>query len=284
MLFQCPPQIVNLKAYLTSPTMNLDNEQWESMLELSSIINNICEEHSIHLYVPWNQSHSGFHGNIPESEAIGMNREKVTNSDLLIHLCHYTSTGAGEELEIASNALIPIILISHGVTQPSRMIMGIPAFKTHLTYSEPEEIRQVLSNQLQRIRPVLEERKLAFSEFALNTVGEKIRLRREELGLTREEVANSLQCVTLETLQQIEDSVDSISNPTLIQLRAIATILKTTVADLVEPDLHTRFLAALNEWMSEGRVTARYPGLSSRDWNILFRRMLLRIIDSLDDD
>jgi hypothetical protein len=44
--------------------------------------------------------------------------------------------------------------------------------------------------------------------------------------------------LTVAALRQIEDSDDRRSNPSLICLSQIAAILKTAVADLVEPDLN----------------------------------------------
>ncbi len=130
-------------------------------------------------------------------------------------------------------------------------------------------------------RPILEQRKPAFAEYEVNVVGNNIRSLREELGLTREEVANNAPHLTVEILRHIEESVNRVSNPSLIQFREIATILKTTVADLVEPDLNERLMAILQDWMT-GRRAARFPGLSIKDRNKRLRRLLLRVIDSLE--
>src|SRR5262249_31865146 len=153
------------------------------------------------------------------TDVFKIDRERVLNSDLVIHLCHYPSTGSGEELDFAYNALIPIILISHSDTRVSRMITGIHAFKMEIKYGEPEELRIQLQDCLTEVRPVLEQRKLAFSNYEANIVGNKIRLLREELGLTREEVACSAKHLTVDMLRQLEESVDRISNPSLLQLR-----------------------------------------------------------------
>lgn len=119
-------------------------------------------------------------------------------------------------------------------------------------------------------------------KYNVNVVGDRIRLLREELGLTREEVAKHVPELTVEHLCCIEESVDRLSNPTLIQLREIATILKTTVADLVEPDLNERLLTQLSQWVSQDRTAARFRGITLRDRNKILRRLLLRLIDSLE--
>jgi hypothetical protein len=43
-----------------------------------------------------------------------MDHDRVVTSDVVIHLCHYASTGAGEELGFAYAALVPIINLAPG--------------------------------------------------------------------------------------------------------------------------------------------------------------------------
>jgi hypothetical protein len=69
-----------------------------------------------------------------------------------------------------------------------------------------------------------------------------------------------------------------------MQLRQIATVLKTTVADLVEPDLSERLLAGLEKWIVGRPAAARFPGVSIKDRNRILRRVLLRLIDSLEQE
>jgi transcriptional regulator with XRE-family HTH domain len=212
-----------------------------------------------------------------------IDRDRVLGSDLVIHLCHFPSTGAGQELDFATNALIPIALVSHSKTTVSRMINGLPGVKFQLEYTEPEDLRAELRDQLLEIRPVLEVRKLAFASYDTNLVGDRIRLMREELGLTRQDVADAVPYLTVDLLRQVEESTDRKSNPTLLELRQIATVLKTTVADLVEPDLGSRLAVALQDWVSRRRA-ARSPNVSERDKNRIMRRLLYRILESLEEE
>jgi len=280
-LFQPQPAPLPLNAYLACALSNLNAEQRQLMFTLSDVVSVVCNEQSIDLYEPRKKTDPVHHPDVSDIDVFKTDRERVLSSDLLIHLCHYPSTGSGEELDFAYSALLPIILISHSETRVSRMITGIPSLKLHITYTEPEDLRMELRDRLAEIRPILEQRKLAFSKYEVNVVGEKIRLRREELGLTRENVAASAPQVTIEALTTFEESTDRCSNLTLIQLREIATILKTTVADLVEPDLNERLMSNLQEWMMNG--AAARSGFSTKDRNRLLRRVLLRITDSLEE-
>jgi transcriptional regulator with XRE-family HTH domain len=281
LLLQPHPTPLPLDAYLACALTGLTSEQRQLVFQLSDVVATVCQEQTINLYEPRKKTDPVYHTAVPDTEVFAIDRDRVLSSDLVIHLCHYASTGSGEELDFAYSALVPIILISHEEMKVSRMVTGIPAFKFHISYGEPEALRHELRERLIQIRPILEERKLAFSEYNVNVVGERIRLRREELQLTREDVAQCVQTLTVDALRITEESVDRTSNPTLLQLRQIATVLKTTVADLVEPDLGSRLIGFLEEWVS-GKVAAR-SGISVKDRNRVLRRVLLRLIDSLEE-
>jgi transcriptional regulator with XRE-family HTH domain len=272
-----------LDAYLASALTGLGADQRQLIFQLSDAISEVCRRHGIDVYEPRKQTDPVHHADVPAEQVWSVDRDRVLASDLLIHLGHFPSTGAGEELDFAYNALIPIILIAHGDTRLSRMITGIPGLKVEISYVEPEELRFRLEEALIAIRPTLEERKLAFAQFDRNIVGEKVRNLRQELGMTRGEVADQSPMLTTEMLRRLEESTDRISDPSLSHLRFIAAILKTTVADLVEPDLDQRVVASLHEWMQTQKA-ARFPGMSERDSNRVLRRILLRVIEALEED
>jgi transcriptional regulator with XRE-family HTH domain len=284
-----------LNGYLACALTGLSGDQRQLVELLSDTVTRICEQHGIDVYQPSKKTDPVHHPHVPDDEVYRLDRDRVSSADLLIFLSHFPSVGAGEELEIASKALVPMILVSHSETRVSRMVTGIPALKLEITYSEPDELRLQLEGALLEIRPVLEARKLAFADYEANLIGERVRQLREGLRLTREEVATSARLspaippsfLTVERLREIEVSGDRTSNPSLIELRVIAAVLRTTVAELVEPDLGERVIATLQRWLEEsaddGMLAARW-GMSARDRNRILRRILLRMIDSLEQD
>lgn len=280
-LFQREPAPLRLIAYLATALTGLDESERKSLFAVSDLVESVCSNLDIELYQPRKHTDPLNHPNVSAEEVHGLDRERVLNSDLLIHIADHPSTGAGEELDFASNALVPIILISHGESRVSRMVTGIPAFKLIVEYADLQELQEKLRTLLMEIRPILEERKLAFAEFDKNIVGNKARILREDLLLTREDIASASNgLLTTSRLKQIEDNVDKTSNPSLLEMRTLAALLKTTVADLAEPDLGERVIAMLQEWMS-GKVAARYP-ISDNDQRRVLRRILYRVCDSLD--
>jgi transcriptional regulator with XRE-family HTH domain len=273
---------LRLDAYLACALTGLSEEQRQLMFHLSDIVAIVCEGFDISLYEPRKKTDPVHNTEVSDTDVFNIDREKVLQSDLLIHLCHYPSTGAGEELAFAYDAMVPIILISHSHTRVSRMITGIPGFKLEIKYSEPEEMRYQLRESLLKIRPVLEERKVSFSKYEANIVGERIRLLREELGLTREEVATKLMPpLDAEDLRQLEESVDKVSNPSLAKLRQIAVVLKTTVADIVEPSVSDLVISKLQELLTQN-VAARGGIFMPEDQRRILRRTLLHMIEVLD--
>jgi transcriptional regulator with XRE-family HTH domain len=280
-LFRPSDTPLPLNAYLASALTGLDKDQRSLVFQLSDTISLICEKHGIDLYEPRKKTDPVHHPDVNDKDVFMTDRERVLSSDLLIFLSHYPSTGAGQELDFAYSAMLPIIIISRNADKVSRMVTGIPTFTVHLQYDEPEELRSLFDNCLDTIKPVIEERKLAFSSYKQNIVGQRIRTLREQLGLSRDDVVSMAKTITKDELKKLEESSDKVSNPSLMQLRQIAVILKTTVADLVEPDTGSRIISFLNDWL-EGRQAARYSSISDDDTRKIMRRVLLRVVDSLE--
>ena len=280
-LFQREPAPLQLNAYLATALTGLEESARKSLFGVSDIVGSVCSELDIDLYQPRQHTDPVSHPDVSAEDVHGLDRERVLNSDLLIHIADHPSTGAGEELDFASNALVPVILISHGESRVSRMVTGIPAFKLIVEYTDVRELQEELRRLLMEIRPILEERKLVFAEFDQNIVGNKVRILRQDLLLTREDIVSaSNSLMTTSRLKQIEESTDKTSNPSLLEMRTLAALLKTTVADLAEPDLSERIFGVLQEWMS-GKVAARYL-MSDNDQRRVIRRILYRVCDNLD--
>ena len=281
-LYQHEAAPLSLNAYLASALTGLNEKQKDHVIAVSNVVDAVCKDIGIDLYEPRTATDPVEHPDVKATDVYNMDRERVLKSDLLVHMADFASTGAGEELDFAQSALIPIVLIAHGDTRVSRMVSGIPAFNLSITYTDLHDLQIELRERLAEIRPILEQRKLAFSDFEKNMVGNKVRVTRQESQLTREDVAsNSGDVLTVERIRQIEGSLDKISNPSLMELRILAAVLKTTVADLVEPDLDERMIALLKEWMLEG-VAARFT-MSEKDQRTVLRRILHRVIISIEE-
>ncbi len=201
------------------------------------IVASVCQGLEINLHGP---------GKATAERPFGIDRKGALKSDLLVYVADCEDVG--DELDFALDALVPVAIVAPGDTNASRITAGIPALKLTITYADLNGLGAELAKSLAEIRPVLEQRKLAFADFDKNLVGYKVMVTRQDAWLTREKVArHSRGLLTVERIREIELGRDRSSNPTLAELRALAVLLKTTVGDLVEADLRERVVALAGE-------------------------------------
>jgi len=143
----------------------------------------------------------------------------------------------------------------------------------------------MLESRLREVRPLLEQRRLAKQEFSENIVGARIKELRLEASLSRRDLARRVGLED-EGLGRIEENVDTISNPSLTQLRLIATALKTTVAELVNPDYTESVLAGIQSMLDDRTMesaAARFKGIPTKDQKTLLVRYLVRLLALLTE-
>ncbi|ESY21401.1 hypothetical protein X750_15180 [Mesorhizobium sp. LNJC394B00] len=278
-LFQSSPSPLPLSAYLASALTGLNEQERENIFSISELISEICSKQDIALFEPRKSTDPVLHSNVLSSDVYTNDKSHVLESDLLIHLCHHPSTGSGEELEFARSALLPIILVAPDKVKVSRMVLGIPSLLMEVNYRSFDDLQSKLENVLFDIRPLLEERKLSFTNYKVNVVGQKILEIRQTQNLTRAEVAKASHKMTERRIAEIESKSDLESNPSLVELREIATILKTTVSEIVEPNFVQQVYIQLKAW-TEGREAARTT-VSEDDHKKLLRALLHRIADNI---
>ena len=274
---------LNLDAYLATALTGLYESERKHLFAASDVIESVCSSLHINLYQPRKKTDPVHNSEIVDESVFSMDREQVLKSDLLVHVANFPSTGSGQELDFALAGLIPIVLIAHVDKKVSRMVTGIPALKLTVRYNDLHDLETKLRACLTKMRPILEQRKIAFTDFDKNIVGHKTRIARHQARLTKEDVARqSHRLLTVERLRSIEENQDRIANPSLLELRTLATVLNTTVADLVEPDLAERLIAFLPESMLTG-VAARAE-MSDRDRHVVLRRILRRALESTENE
>lgn len=271
---------VALDAYLACALTGLDSQQYQYISLLSDTINSICAAQGIELYEPRKVTDPSHHPEVDASDVFRIDRDRVVTSDLLVVLSHHPSFGAGQELDFAYNAMVPIIVIVPSDRKLSRMVSGIPGLVIQISYTEPEQLRGELARQLELIRPLLVQRKLQFAKHDVNIVGDRIRRARESAGLTRAELAAASTPeapITEGLLAHWEEASDRESNLSLIQLREIAVLLNVTVAELVEPNLDGLYLSFVNSLLdsADQEIAARWGRYTSADR----QRIVLRLIE-----
>jgi DNA-binding transcriptional regulator YiaG len=223
-----------LRAYLATALTGLADSERNHVSAVSDLAAAVCSEFDISLYEPRKATDPVHHPEVPDQQVFRLDRQQVTRSDLLIYLADYPSTGAGQELVFAYEALIPIIVMANTNTQVSRMVTGIPGSTFQVRYKSLEDLRGQLFDQLKSLLPILMQRRARFRNHKQNRLGERIRQVRESKGLTHDDLAQAMGTEFFSTsqIEQWEQSSDLESNLGLIYLREIANALKVDLGAL----------------------------------------------------
>jgi transcriptional regulator with XRE-family HTH domain len=214
------------KAYMATALTNLDRAARIGVIFVSDCVATVCEGHGIDLYEPRKATDPVHNATIQDHTVYLLDREHVTASDLVIVLCEFPSFGAGQEIEIAGNATIPLILLAMDDKKPSRMVTGTPVQKQLVTFNDPDSLRIHLDEELNRMIPSIAARRDKMAATPLpHDLGQRIRALRKEVRMDQSELADQVG-VSEQFIKNLETNEASITNLSLIQLGAIARVLK----------------------------------------------------------
>jgi DNA-binding transcriptional regulator YiaG len=232
---ESPLESSPLRAYLATALTGLVGPERDRVFQVSDIAAKACAKFRISLYEPRNATDPVHHPEIPDQEVFRLDRRHVTHSDLLIYLADFPSTGAGQELVLAYEALIPIIVMASSGTKVSRMVMGIPGSTFQVRYDSLEDLYRQLAAQLEDLLPILMHRRSKLRRHEENRLGKRIRQLRLAKGLTYDDLAQIMgaEFFSAAQIEQWEISSDLESNLGLIYLREIANALKVDVGALL---------------------------------------------------
>lgn len=230
------PSLQRVRAYLASALTGLSTEDRELIFDASDVVAEVCTARGIDLYEPRKITDPVHHPHIADAEVYRMDRQKVLRSDLLFYLAHKPSTGAGQELIFAQDAMIPVVVMAPENSAISRMVTGMPGQPIILRFKKLSDLKQALDMELVKLMPGIRSREQAVKGYRSNTVGSRIRQLREEKGLTPEDVERAARVPGYISALQIENwesGTDADNNMSLLCLRELAVALGVRVADLV---------------------------------------------------
>ncbi len=223
---------MRLRAYLASALTNLGGNR-EEILSLQERVEKVCHVHFVDLYRPVKHTDPVKHPNVTPNLVFITDRQQVLDSDFLILLAHVPSFGGGQEVQLASGALMPILIIRPVGGSVSRMLLGIPTIKYEVE-AEDTSFDERLAEALDLIRPIAGSRKEFISRMNKLDIGYRIRILREEAGLTQEELGEQIGVAETE-IESIEGGPSSVANLSLIMIRKIADVLGVSPAEICDP-------------------------------------------------
>jgi transcriptional regulator with XRE-family HTH domain len=214
-------------AYFASALTGLKKDQRDILEVDADAVRQTCEQIGAYLYEPSHYTDPERNKNISAQEVYSIDRAQVSRSDVVILYGRYPSFGAGQELDIAMSAGLPLVFLIPDDQPLSRMVRGTYASVHELPFASCDDLRNKLPPILARVINNLTLRK----DLPVLKLGERVRQHRESIGLEAQIMARAVG-LSEQAIHQLENGL--YENPSLITLRRLALTLKTTVSALVD--------------------------------------------------
>jgi transcriptional regulator with XRE-family HTH domain len=167
-----------LQAYIGTALTNLDGLQRDGIDFVSKRIADIAKQDGIYVYQPRRATDPILHEEIEPQIVHMLDRYKVEHADVVFFLLNERSFGVGQEIEIASAAGKPIILIHREEMKISRMVTGtLGHVLDRVSYQSPEELDERLRDSLRRHMDSIRTSHLLFRT-PVAAIGERLRTAR----------------------------------------------------------------------------------------------------------
>lgn len=221
---------IQLNAYLGSALTGLNEMERKELFELQDLLKKICSSNGIKLYLPREVTDPVKNPTVVSEDVNSRDSEKVRKSDLFVLLTDHPSFGAGQELEIARSSMIPIIIIKKTTADLSRMVKGVPFLKEIVEYTNLDSLRELFHQTLLKFKTIMLQNKLNQQDIVI--ISDRIFKLLKERHLDLEDLS-SMTKLGKERVEQILTLSDRNSNPSITELRAIASSLGTPVEELI---------------------------------------------------
>ncbi len=235
------------KAYIASPLTGLDETEREEVYRKLNDLKEICKDYDIEAYIPGKFTDPVKNPEVEPYAVYQTDRDRVRTSDLFVLLAVKPSFGAGQEVEIAYNSLIPMMILQPKGSDLSRMVAGVPSRLKYVASFDDESLEKCFREGVLLLKPHIERRRSGSSFSQSNTIGKTINLLREENNLSLDELSTALG-ISSEELDFIERSDDYSVNPSMIIISRLATALGVDPERILFSDFHDR---KLNEFASK---------------------------------
>ncbi len=225
-------------AYFASCLTSLDEEQRTALFREAGIVRDACEGIRAYLYEPSNYTDPVKNQNLPPEKVYEIDHAQVSRSHLVVLHARHPSHGAGQELEIAMNAGLPVVLLEPAGGRISRMILGTYARLHQIPYRSDEELKMKLLATLPVVVTELAARH-AGESFGPTIVGRqpdetfaaRLKALRSDMQLDHETLGRHVG-LSRRAIENLETGL--FSNPSITTVRLLARVLRTSASHLLD--------------------------------------------------
>lgn len=237
-----PEASVKWVAYFASALTGLDADARASLFHDAQTVRRACEEIRAYLYEPANYTDPVRNQDLNAEYVYAIDHAQVSHTHFLVLHARQPSFGAGQELEIATNVGIPVVLLAPRGVQISRMVLGCYA-RLHLVhFADSRELAEGLAATFTKLATDLVDRHRGAAPLspALQQPGEnsfagRVKVLRMSMQLDETTLARHVGLAP-HAISEIEGGRHG--NPSLATVRAVAQVLRTSVSYLVDGVAH----------------------------------------------
>lgn len=113
-----------MKVYISGALTGTSNHN--QLKRFYEQLGRLCEQYGLIAYVPHLATDPVNHPHVSPHQVYALDREQVSNSNLVIAYVGQPSSGVGMEVQIAESNHIPVLLLYEQGKSVSRMIRGCP--------------------------------------------------------------------------------------------------------------------------------------------------------------
>ncbi len=135
------------KIYVSGPLTGI--EHLDQLKHFYEEIARVCAEQHINAYVPHLYTDPVKNAHMTPQEVYAIDRKNVKQSNLVLAYVGMSSIGVGQEIEIAREKNIPVVLLFEHNAVVSRMARGNPAVIAEIRFSDFNDALAQLSQWLQ---------------------------------------------------------------------------------------------------------------------------------------
>ncbi len=216
-------------AYFASALTGLNEAQRQAVFAQASEVRQVCEALRAFLYEPSHYTDPIRNPEISAERVYSIDRRQVSQSDVAIVSCMQASFGAGQEIEIATGAGVPIVLLASETQKVSRMVLGSYARTRVVRYADPMGFRVQLREALTETFNELVQRR----HVAESGLGSRVKNARASRSLSVGVVARTAG-ISEAALLALESGDCTLENPSVSCVRRLAEILGTSAAYLLD--------------------------------------------------
>jgi transcriptional regulator with XRE-family HTH domain len=230
--------LVKWLAYFASCLSSLTDSQRELLFREAARVRDACEGIRAYLYEPTNYTDPVRNESLPPETVYAIDHAQVSRSHFVILHAGHPSHGAGQELEIAMNAGLPVVLLQPAGSRVSRMVLGSYARVHQVHYGTDEE----LSRELRGVLPVVVSELVARHKGETlvptmlgrqpdETFAARLKALRSDMQMDAETLGRhvGLSRVAIENMEE-----GLFSNPSVTTVRLLAQVLRTSTSQLLD--------------------------------------------------